>query len=69
LPMHPSSRLDTWRHTLQCRLHQLHVMAIGAFYYQPDRDARSLSQQTSLDAAFGAVAWIGAGFFPHPAAL
>lgn len=48
---------------------QLHVMPVGRRYFHRQRNATAFSEQTALDATFGAVAWIGTGFFPLPAAL
>lgn len=57
------------RHAGQRILHQLHVVTIGAFDLQPDRNPCRFSQQAALGAAFGAICRVGAAFFPRPAAL
>ena len=50
-------------------LDQLHVMPIGARHSQADRDPLGFGQQAAVDAPFGAVGRMGAGFFPRRAAL
>src|SRR4028119_1482695 len=54
------------RNTGQRRCHQFHIVTVGTFNLQSQRNARRFGQQTSFDAAFGAVAGAGAAFFPHP---
>ena len=51
------------------RADQFHIMPIGPFYLQADRDAVPLRQQAAFDAGLAPVAGIGPGFFPRPVAL
>lgn len=53
---------------LQGWLHQPHVVPVRALDRQSDGNTGSLTQQASLDAAFGAVRRIWPGFFPRPTA-
>jgi len=57
------------RNTLQSRLHQLAIMPIGAINRQANRYATGFCQQTALNAFFGPICGIGAGFFPRRAGL
>ena len=57
------------RNTLQRRLDQLAVMPIGAVNRQANRYAAGFRQQTAINAFFGPIRGIGAGFFPRPAGL
>lgn len=51
------------------RADQFHIMPIGPFYLQADRDAVPLRQQAAFDAGLAPVGGIGPGFFPRPVAL
>jgi hypothetical protein len=48
---------------------QLEVVAIGSFNHQANGNASAFGQQTTLDAAFGAVGGVLAYLFPPQAAL
>src|SRR4029453_13400787 len=50
--------------TLDGVLDQLHIGTIGSSDYQAHRPPLTFGQQTTLDAALGAIRGIGAGFFP-----
>jgi len=57
------------RNTLQRRLNQFAVMPIGAVNRQANGYATGFGQQTALNAFFGPIRRIRAGFFPRPAGL
>src|SRR6195952_174500 len=49
--------------------HQLVVIAVRAIDDGTERHAAAISGARAFDPALSAICWIGAGFFPHPAAL
>ena len=48
--------------------HQQVVISIRAVNREPDGHARAIGEQAAFRSALGAIGWIGAGFFPRPAA-
>jgi hypothetical protein len=46
----------------------LWVISIRAVNREPDGYARAIGEQAAFRSALGAIGWIGAGFFPRPAA-
>ena len=62
-------RRSRYRHTVQGRPHQLHVMTVSPVHCQTHRNPRGFGQQVALDPALASVGGIGAGFFPRPGAI
>ena len=58
----------TYRDALDRFGHELVVILIGAVNREPDGHARAIGEQAAFRSALGAIGWVGAGFFPRPAA-